>query len=155
MTVQFWLDGLRARLRKQQSRRLPAGQSQLHTRLSSVERLQTRTMLTSQVLLLGSELRILTDADEDITVQEDSANPGFVQVLIDGTNAPGLPAVSGSALTQLTIESGDADNVIDVSGVTAGVFPALTGLTIVSGNGDDSITGSDDFADSIEAGDGG
>lgn len=118
------------------------------------EMLQDRTLLTAQVLLLGSELQILTDADEDVTVQEDPGNAGFVQVLIDSSVASSQPTVSGASLTQITIETGDSENTIDVSGVTAAVFPNLTSISIVSGNGDDVITGSDDFADSIDAGDG-
>jgi len=106
------------------------------------------------VLLLGSELRILTDADEDVTVQEDPASAGFVQVLINGVVAPSQPTVSGSALTQLSIETGDAENTVDVSGVTGTVFPALAGISIITGNGDDVVTGSDDFAESIDTGDG-
>lgn len=164
MSVRPWLDGLRLRLKNRCPGRRNGNQAlrrlQSANRNSSpvmhrqAEILQDRTLLTAQVLLLGSELQILTDADEDITVQEDPGNAGFVQVLINSAVADSQPTVAGSSLTQLTIVAGDSDNTIDVSGVTAAVFPNLTGISIVANDGHDVITGSDDFADSIEGGDG-
>ena len=158
MSVRPWLDGLRSRLQNRQlkTRRLRrTSNTGLPVRSQMVRRaetLQDRTLLTSQILLLGNELQILTDADEDITVQENAGAPGFVQVLINSTTADSQPTVQTSLIAQITIISGDSDNTIDVSGVTAAAFPSLQGITIVSGDGDDVITGSDDFADNIDAG---
>ena len=155
MSVRSWLDGLRSRLQNRRLRRTPETALNVRSRMMRrAETLQDRTLLTSQVLLLGTELQILTDADEDITVQEDAGAPGFVQVLIDSAVADSLPTVQTSLITQLTIIAGDSNNTIDVSGVTSAAFTSLQGLTIVSGDGDDVITGSDDFADNIDAGDG-
>ena len=82
MSVRPWLEGLRSRLKfrqlRRQSRSLQsAGHESRRTISRQTETLQDRTLLTAQVLLLGNELQILTDADEDVSVQEDPGNAGF------------------------------------------------------------------------------
>jgi Ca2+-binding RTX toxin-like protein len=118
-----------------------------------IEKVEDRTLLTSQILLLGTELTINTDGNEDVIVRDNPVITGFVEVLINNVADGGLPVVASAFITSLVVQTGDTDNRVDLSGINATNFPNLVSITINTGNGDDTIIGSD-LADSIDAGDG-
>jgi Ca2+-binding RTX toxin-like protein len=105
----------------------------------------------------GTELRIQTDAGEDVVVQQDPTNLLNVEVTIDGTPSPAVGVLAASSLTQLTIITGDEANTVDIRGVDENIFTGLTGPTAVSismGNGDDTFLGSNNVEATVDAGDG-
>ena len=111
MSIRPWLAGFRARLKRDHHRRVARGRQ--NGSQSVVQNLEQRTLLTATGLLIGTELTILTDADESVVVQSDTTT-GNVQVLVNGTDLDSTPTVSASALTSLTIVTGDGDNQIDL-----------------------------------------
>ena len=120
MSLRPWLSGFRARLNHQRSRRLTGNRS------SRTEQLEQRTLLTATALVIGTDLTVLTDAAEDVTVQA-NATTGNAEVLIDGTVLSAGSTVPASLLTGLTIVTGSGDNVVDLSAVTAGTIHRLLG----------------------------
>ncbi len=153
MAIRPWLENLSSRLtsaRKRSSRKMHQRVSVLHR----VESYEDRAMLTSTLLFLAGELQVLTDANENVAVRQDPSNANRVQVLINGTASAALPALAPSQVLSLVISTGDSENNVDVSGLTAAAFANLASITIDTGNGNDVITGSDDFAENIDAGDG-
>ena len=147
MSLRPWLTGFRARLNHQRSRRLTGNRS------SRTEQLEQRTLLTATALVIGTDLTVLTDAAEDVTVQA-NATTGNAEVLIDGTVLSAGSTVPASLLTGLTIVTGSGDNVVDLSAVTAGVFTSLTSIDVDSGDGDDVIIGTTDLVSTLAGGDG-
>lgn len=153
MAIRPWLENLRSRLsstRKRSSLKLQDRASAIH----HVESHEDRAMLTSTLLFLAGELQVLTDANENVTVRQDPSNANRVQVLINGTASAALPNLAPSQVQSLVVSTGDAENTVDVSGLNAAAFTNLGSITIDTGNGNDVITGSDDFAENIDAGDG-
>jgi Ca2+-binding RTX toxin-like protein len=119
-----------------------------------IEQVEQRTLLSAVVLLVGSELQVLADADEAISVRENPSQPGQLDVQINGAAAPDTPAIATSQLSSINIQAGAGDNVLDVSGVTQAAFSNLTSLTVDGADGEDTITGSVDIATNIVGGDG-
>ena len=122
-----------------------------------MQTLENRTLLAATILVNGTELRILSDAGEDIVVQQDPANLLNVEVTIDGTPSPAVGTLAAASLTQLTIISGDEANTIDIQNVDENIFTSLTGPTAVSismGDGDDTFLGSPNVEAMVDAGDG-
>jgi len=153
VAVRPWLEALRARLQNNRGRR----SSETVRRLGShreIQNLEDRTLLASTVLLAGSELKILSDADESIIVQEDPANSEHIEVLVNGSPSTAVGVLRADAITTLTVLTGDEDNSVDLADVDAAVFMNLTTITIATGNGDDTIIGSPDIAMAVDAGDG-
>lgn len=147
MRISHWLTRLRHRHSSRPIRRASLRRS--------AEQLETRTLLTTAGVLINStELSIFADGGDSVTVQR-NATSGDVEVLdVNSQPVTAIPVIQASTLTVLNIFTGDGDNTIDVSAVTASDFAALTTLVIEAGDGDDMITGSDSFADSIEGNDG-
>lgn len=153
MAVRPWLEALRARLQRNRGRR----STELIRRTGTypeIQSLEDRTLLASTVLLAGSELKVLSDADEDIVVQEDPANSEHIEVLVNGNRSTSVGVVRADAITALTVLTGDEDNSVDLTDVDAAVFTNLVTITVATGNGDDTITGSPDIAMTVDAGDG-
>lgn len=119
-----------------------------------IEQVEQRTLLSAVVLLVGSELQVLADADEAISVRENPSSPGQLDVQINGAAAPDTPAVATSQITSIDIQAGAGDNALDVSGVTLAAFSNLTALTVDGADGQDTITASVDIATNITGGDG-
>ena len=119
-----------------------------------MEELETRTLLAASALFLGGELQILTDADEDVIVRANPNSTTSVQVLVNNTPLVNLPGLTTAQVTSLLIVTGDESNDVNLGGVTLLAFPNLTSIVVDTGNGDDSIIGSPDWPDSIDAGDG-
>lgn len=155
MTVGSWLDGLRARLTRRPSQR-PGRHSALRrpTTDSGLEKLEERTLLAAAVLFGGGQIRVLSDAGDDILVREDPNSAGFLDVQIDGVSSGALPSLMTDQITSLRIETGAGSNDVDISGVTSTAFPNITSILIDTGDGDDTIVGSPDFANLVLAGDG-
>ncbi len=147
MSLRPWLSGFRARLNHQRSRRLTGN------RRSRTEQLEQRALLSATALVIGTDLTVLTDAAEDVTVLA-NATTGNAEVLIDGTVLSAGSTVPASLLTGLTIVTGSANNQINLSGVTAGVFTSLASIDVNSGDGDDVIIGTTDVASTLSGGDG-
>lgn len=147
MRITHWLTRL-------QNRR-PSKSTRRSTSLQRTEALEQRTLLTTAgVLIAGDQLSIFADDGDSVTVQR-NATSGNVEVL-DANLQPvlAIPSIQASSLTVLNVFSGDADNTIDVSRVTASEFSALTSISIEAGDGDDTITGSDEFGERIDGNDG-
>ena len=147
MRISHWLTRL-------QNRR-PQRSTRSRTPQQTSESLEQRTMLTTVgVPLSPTELSIFIDDGDSVTVQRNSTT-GNLEVL-DAAMQPvdAIPSIQASTLTTLNIFAGDSDNSIDVSRLTSSEFSALTTIVIESGDGDDVITGSDDFAELIDADDG-
>ena len=148
MVLSSWVQGLRARIRNRRaSRDLPV------TPRQSIQTLESRTLLTTTGVLVGTELSVFADGGDDIVVQHDSTT-GNVIVLANGSRATGVPSVASASITALNVITGDGDNVIDVFSVSAVDFPLLTSLNIESGGGSDIVFGSFDLSETIQAGDG-
>jgi Ca2+-binding RTX toxin-like protein len=165
VSIRPWLEGLAIRLSRRnrrsqsgkigrQSQAFRRSRSDAHLAAVQLESLEDRTLLTAQVLLLGTELLIFTDADESVEIREDPARPFFGQVLIDGNVSTSVPALDATLITSISIETGDGDNIVNLAPLDATVFTALPSISVVTGNGDDTITGSPDLAVTIDAGDG-
>ena len=147
MSLRPWLSGFRARLNNSRTRRVPTNRG------SSSQQLEQRTMLTASALVIGTELTILTDADEAITVQA-NATSGNAEVQIDGVVLGSGSTIPAGSLTGLTIFAGAGNNQIDLSGINAGVFTSLTSISVDAGDGDDTVIGAADVANALAGGDG-
>ena len=150
MSLRPWLSGFRARLQHQRTRRTGRRRSGGG---SQSEQLEQRTLLTATALVVGTELTVLTDAAEDVTIQ---ANPtsGRAEVLIDGEVLESGSTVPAGSLTSLTIVTGSGDNQVNLSAVTSSVFTSLTTIEVDSGDGEDVIIGAADLPSSLSGGDG-
>ena len=82
------------------------------------------------------------------------ASNGNVQVLINDVIDPAFSQIAASSVTNITINGGTGDNLIDLRNVTTSNFSRATGVVVsVQGNGGrDTILGSA-FGDSILGGD--
>ena len=135
-------------------RRKPS--TQTRTAASAVEHLEIRVLPSSSVLIVaGTEINITLNTNDNVSVSSLSGNV-VVQI---GPNGGQLQPVSigtfpASSVQSIVITGGDAENNIDLSGVTSADFTALTSISVNAGNGDDSILGSNDFGDSLLGGDG-
>jgi Ca2+-binding RTX toxin-like protein len=119
------------------------------------ERLEGRSLLSSQAFFLNGEIAITLSSADSVAVTENPVSPGTVQVLINGTPSAVFPIVSASAVTKLSITGGDDANLIDLTGMTAAIFnnPALS-IEVHGGNGADTLLGSNSLADSLDGGHG-
>lgn len=121
----------------------------------STEALEPRALLTTAGVLINmTELTVFADDGDSVTVRR-NATSGDVEVL-DSSMQPvaAIPSIQASDVTVLNVFTGDGDNVIDVSQLTAADFSSLTTISIEAGDGDDLITGSDDFGEMIDGNDG-
>lgn len=153
MRISHWLTRLqnyhparKSSSARKSSRRVPR---------QSTESLERRTLLTTVGILTGpTELTIFVDDGDAATVQR-NVTTGNVEVLDEnGQPYDSIPSIQADQLTSLNIFADDADNFLSVAPVNASEFSMLNTIVIESGNGDDVITGSDDFAETIDAGDG-
>ncbi|NQV26182.1 MAG: hypothetical protein HQ518_17645, partial [Rhodopirellula sp.] len=111
-------------------------------------------LTTVGILTSPTDLTIFVDDGDAATVQRNSTT-GNVEVLdANGQPNTAIPSIQASLLTSLSIFADDSDNVLSVAPVTASEFSMLNTIVIDAGNGDDVITGSDDFAEMIDGGDG-
>ena len=118
----------------------------------AAECLETRVLPTVAALLIGTELNVVTDGADSITVR---TNATFqVEILANGVVLNTAPTVNASAIQKLVVTGSDAANVIDLSGVTAAQFTLLPSILVNGGDGNDSITGSPDLPNSLLGGDG-
>ena len=147
MSLRPWLSGFRTRLKNTRTRRVG------RDRVVATEQLEQRTLLTATALVIGTELTVLTDAAENVTVRA-NATSGNAEVLINNTVLASGSTVPAGSLTGLTIATGSGNNQIDLSGITAGVFSSLTSIDVDSGDGDDVIIGTTDLVSSLAGGDG-
>lgn len=119
------------------------------------ECLEERSLLTVSALVIGGELELTLDTDDDVAVRENPAAPGTVQVVANGSPLLSLPTLATSSVTKILITGGDDANLIDLSGVTASAFSnAALSIEVHAGNGDDTVLGSADLADNLDGGDG-
>jgi len=150
-----WLQLFQQRLQQRQRRRtVRHAHSRRQVAAIAFEALEERTLLSAATVFLSGSLQIQTDSNESVTVQVNPTNSAQVQILINNAPAVGAPSLLTTQVTSLVINSGDAENVIDLSGLTTTAFPNLTSITVNSGNGDDFITGSPDIGDVIDSGHG-
>ncbi len=82
---------------------------------------------------------------------EITATAGNLEIWAGRLLDTSLGTLSSSDVRSITVVGSDADDMIDLSGVTSGAFTALTGVTIRAGDGNDTLIGSE-FADTISAG---
>ena len=154
-----WLRRLRENLSsantRRHGRRRQRSGKQAHDLTKLIDKLEDRTLLAATVQFGGGRLQILSDAGEDVEIREDTSTlPDDVLVFIDGVQSQNFPGLLAADVTSILIATGSGDNVIDVSGVSATAFTNLTTITVATGNGDDSIAGSPDVTNVIDAGDG-
>ena len=123
---------------------------------SAAEHLEVRSLLSTSVLFVaGSELNISLNVRDNVSVSSLGGNV-IVQIGPDGGQLQpvAIGTLAASSVRSIIITGGDAENTIDLSGVTSAAFTALTSISVNAGNGNDSILGSDDFGDSLIGGDG-
>ena len=73
MSLRPWLSEFRARLSNGSSRRKVCHNKARGTRpVEVVQRLEERTLLAATALVIGTDLTVLTDADEAVTVGVDA-----------------------------------------------------------------------------------
>ena len=154
MRLTSWIDRFRTRLLS--SQRIRSDRRRARSVLRRSEKLEDRTLLTVSAFFQFGELTVLSDDADSILLREDPIQPGFVEVIANGTKLLQSTSYDASQITSLVIEGGGGDNSIDLSNVTAALFNHPDGLTIRvdGGNGDDLIIGSDDFADQLTGNDG-
>ncbi len=144
-----WLKSIRNRVTRTHKRRRPARP----TRRIRSEDLEKRTLLTVTGVAVGTELTVFVDSVNDITVQRNTTTDN-IEILENGSAVPTVPLLDATTLTGLHFLGGDQDNSIDLSGLTATAFPALSTITVDTADGEDVIIGSDAFAESLAGGDG-
>ena len=123
---------------------------------SAAEHLEVRSLLSTSVLIVaGSELNITLNVRDNVSVSSLGGNV-IVQIGPDGGQLQpvAIGTLAASSVQSIVITGGDAENTIDLSGVTSAAFTGLTSISVNGGNGNDSILGSDDFGDSLVGGDG-
>ena len=148
MYLASWLKNIRHRVSGSTRRRPSRPARRLRT-----EDLEKRTLLTVTGVVNVTELTVFVDSINDITVQRNSATDN-IEILENGVPAPSVPQVNADTLTGLHFLGGDQDNSIDLTALTTSAFPALTTITVDTADGEDVITGSDAFAESLSGGDG-
>lgn len=151
MQFHSWLDAVRKRIRVQQQRtrrKARRGQNR-HT-----ETLETRALLSVSTLLVGTELSIVADDNDSITVRPDPVNPTRVQVVENGLASNTVNGVQVTDIQSISIRGGSGPNLIDLSQVSVTSFPNVTSVVINGGDGDDTIFGSADIGDTIFGSDG-
>jgi Ca2+-binding RTX toxin-like protein len=151
VSLRPWLSGFCTRLNNSRLRRVARGRASGPQQ--TTQQLEQRTLLTATALVIGTELTVLTDAAEAVTVQA-NATSGNAEVLINGAVLGSGSTVPAGSLTSLTIVTGSGNNQIDLSGITAGVFTSLASITVDAGDGEDSIIGAADVASTLSGGDG-
>jgi Ca2+-binding RTX toxin-like protein len=119
-----------------------------------VDTLEERALLSASVVLLGSELRILTNANESIAFQQNAVDPTQAEILINGVVFEGAPTLLVTDFDSLLIEAGELDNTINLSTLSVGIYTNLASIRVTSGDGNDTITASPDIPTEILAGDG-
>lgn len=147
MRISHWLTRL-------QNRR-PVRKTKRRNIQQQAESLENRTLLTTVgVLVGGTQLSVFVDDGDSATVQR-NVTTGNVEVLdANGQPYDSIPDVQASQITDLNIFADDGDNTLSVAPVTSAEFSMLNTIVIDSGDGDDTITGSDDFAELLDGGDG-
>jgi Ca2+-binding RTX toxin-like protein len=143
--LKYWLTGFKTSSRSNTSR--------LHSRNATLERLETRTLLSVQSLVFGTEMTVLADANDDVAIGRD-ASTGDVQITANGVVQNGLATAQASTLTSLNVFTESGDNSIDLTGLDFGGFTSLASVVVDGGDGDDLIIGSNTFAESLLGGDG-
>ena len=130
-------------------------------RQTRAEALEQRNFLSVSTLLVNQELRIVADSNESIAVQIDPANPGRVQVLIDGSPTNGLAPIQANQLRAIEIQAGQGHNLINLNAVNSTAFSFINPVTreglqirVDAGNGNDTLFGSQSFEDTLIGGDG-
>jgi Ca2+-binding RTX toxin-like protein len=118
------------------------------------ETLETRTLLSVSSLLVGTELSIVSDDNDSITVRPDPIDPTRVQIVQNGQAATTVTGVRVTDIQSITIRGGSGPNLIDLSQVSAATFPNLTSVSVNGGDGDDTILGTADIGDTIFGSDG-
>ncbi|MDA0588955.1 MAG: choice-of-anchor L domain-containing protein [Planctomycetota bacterium] len=119
-----------------------------------VDTLEERALLSASAVLLGSELRILTNADESIAFQLNANDPTQAEILINGEVFEGAPTLLVTSFSSLLIEAGELDNTINLATLSVATYTNLTSIRVFSGDGHDTITASPDIPTEITAGDG-
>ena len=122
--------------------------------LRTMEPLEARVLLSVSALMIGTELSITASAADSVTVRENPATPGKVQVLGNGATVA-IVSTNARSLSAINITGSDSNNTINLSGVTAAVFSnPLLKISVSGGDGNDAITGSPDVSNSLIGGDG-
>lgn len=144
-----WLKQFKQRLSKKSKRQVRVRR----TGATALEALEQRTLLSATGALVGNQLRIVTDANESVSVSQDLLNPAFAAVLVNGSPISSLPTIPLASILSLDIRTGELDNTVDLTGVTV-AFSNLSSIRIQSGDGHDTILLSPAFPSSVFAGDG-
>ena len=127
--------------------------------------LEDRTLLSVTSLFFNGDLTVLSDADDAIVIREDPLQVGRVEVLV-GTTVGGtltytpdtsIGVLDANVVETILVGGGDGANIIDLGdgqglgGVDTTIWTSLVGVTIEGGNGNDTITGTINFSDMIDA----
>jgi Ca2+-binding RTX toxin-like protein len=119
-----------------------------------VDTLEDRSLLSASAVLLGTELRILTDGSESIAFQQNVDDATQAEILINGEIFEGAPTLLVTDFDSLLIEASELDNSIDLSTLSVGTYTNLASIRVVSGDGNDTVIASPDVPTEILAGDG-
>ena len=96
MSLRPWLSGFRARLNNSRGRRIARRRDVPSQQIT--EQLEQRTLLTATALVIGTDLTVLTDAAEDVTIRA-NATTGNAEVLINNTVLASGSSVPAGSLT--------------------------------------------------------
>lgn len=120
--------------------------------------MESRQVLSSSGLFIPAtgELNLQLGSQDNVRISSVSGSVLVETSTGSGSYSPllSIGTVSSASVQSLVVIGGDDANTIDLNGVTAAAFTTLTSIEIDAANGHDSITGSPDFADSINGGHG-
>ncbi len=148
-----WLLNWQTATRAAQNSRKASGRRERMRRATS-EQLESRELLTLTASFTAGVLSVSSNNTGMISIDESPTVPGQVRVQSANGDVASLLGVAAANVTSITVSLGDANNSVDLTGLTPAVFSTLTAITVTTGEGDDRVTGPANFGISVIAGEG-
>jgi hypothetical protein len=154
MLITSWLHSVKSILHRQPrklsasapSRRRAALRAQATTAVSSeVEQLEQRTLLSVAAAFnpFSGELRVLSDADDSISISAAGGNVVVTAVESGVTRNVPIGTVAAANVQVISVTGGPGANIVDLSAVTAASFTnPLLSISVNGDHGADIITAS-------------
>ncbi len=145
MALRSWLTLLHGRCQKRNDRARNRVRTQ---RGSSIQMLESRTLLTVTVTFAAGALTVASDAADTVTVNADI--DGFVVITAQTGPVNGLAQpVAAADVESLLVTGSSQKDVIDLTGVTDANFTALNSIVVNAGAENDSVFGSLDSSNTL------